>query len=170
MSMVRDARLEVKHDPRLEVKWDDNAGVAANARGELPKLAQAYFAQVREVLAGNPGPARLHPLRVSGKKLRYALDLFRPCYGSGLEERIEALKLVQDLLGQVNDSVVSLGRIQKAMRKSRLRSQVERFAVKRAAQKAEAFRLHWQREFDAPGREEWWTGYLAREAHDPSSK
>lgn len=154
-------------DARLQMKWDDEAGVAANARSELPKLALAFFAQVREVLAGNPRPARLHPLRVSGKRLRYSLDLFRPCYGPGLGERIDALKQVQDLLGQVNDLVASLALIRKSMRPSRLRSQVERFAGRRAAEKAKEFRGHWQREFDAPGREEWWTGYLAREAHAP---
>ena len=154
-------------DSKLEVKWDDEAGVASNARKELPKLAQAYFAQVRRALAGNPPPARLHPLRVSGKRLRYSLDLFHPCYGPGLDERIEALKNVQDLLGQVNDAVASLGVIQKAMRKSRLRSRVERFVAQRAAQKAKAFREHWQREFDAPGREDWWTEYLSRDAHAP---
>jgi CHAD domain-containing protein len=154
-------------DSKMAVKWDDEAGVAANARNELPKLAQAYFAQVRRVLAENPRPARLHLIRVSGKRLRYSLELFRPCYGPGLEERIEALKQVQDLLGQVNDSVVSLAVIRRAMRKSRLRSRVERFAAKRAAEKANAFRAHWQGEFDAPGREEWWSGYLAREAHAP---
>lgn len=154
-------------DPKLEVKWDDEAGVAANARSELPKLARIYFTQVRQALAKNPRPAQLHPLRVSGKRLRYSLDMFRPCYGPGIDERIEALKKVQDLLGAVNDAAASLAVIQKAMRKSRLRSQVERFAVQRAAEKAKAFRAHWQQEFDAPGQEEWWTEYLSREAHAP---
>jgi CHAD domain-containing protein len=157
-------------DARLAVEWDDSTGVAANARTALPKLAEAFFAQVRRVLARNPKPARLHPLRVSGKRLRYSLDLFRPCYGSGLDERIDALRRVQDLLGQVNDSVVSLALIRKSMRRSRLRTQVERFAGRRAAEKAKAFRRHWQREFDAPGREEWWTGFLSREAHSPECR
>ncbi len=150
-----------------KVKWDDHAGVAANARSELPNLVRAYFAQVRHALAGNPRPARLHPLRVTGKRLRYWLELFRPCYGPGLEARINALKHVQDLLGQVNDSVTAQALIRKTMRPSRLRAKVERFAVTRTADRAKAFRAHWQNEFDAPGREEWWTGYLAREAHPP---
>jgi len=157
-------------DGKLAVQWDDSTGVAANARSELPKLAQAFFEQVRQVLAGNPRPARLHPLRVSGKRLRYSLDLFRPCYGPGLEERIDALRRVQDLLGQVNDSVASLTLIRKSMRPSRLRTRLERFAGRRAAEQARSFRQHWQGEFDAPGREEWWTGFLAREAHAPERK
>jgi CHAD domain-containing protein len=152
------------------VKWNGRAGVAANARSELPKLAQAWFAEIRAVLAGNPRPAGLHPLRVSSKRLRYSLELFRPCYGPGLEERIEALKQVQDLLGQVNDPVAALAQIRKAMRPSRQRTQVERLAGARAAERAAAFRKHWREVFDAPGQEEWWTGYLAREAHTPGRK
>ncbi len=153
-----------------QVKWDDEAGVAANARQELPKLVEAYFAQVRQVLARKPRPAQLHPMRVAGKQLRYGLELFRPCYGPGLEERLDALKQVQELLGQVNDSVAALALIRKGMRRSQLRTQVERFALKQAAEKSKAFHTHWQSVFDAEGQEEWWTGYLAHEAHEPDRK
>jgi CHAD domain-containing protein len=155
---------------KMGVEWDGNANAAANARRELPKLAAAYFAEIRAALAGNPRPASLHPLRVSGKRLRYSLELFRPCYGPGLEERISAMKKVQDLLGQVNDAVVALALIQKVMRPSRLRTRVERLAEGRATEQAKAFRTHWREVFDAPGQEEWWTGYLAREAHAPVRK
>jgi CHAD domain-containing protein len=155
---------------KFRAKWDDAAGVAANVRQELPKLAADYFALVRRVLARNPKPAQLHPMRISGKRLRYGLELFGPCYGPGLEARIDALKQVQDLLGDVNDSVAALARIRKAMRRSQLRTKVERFARRQAAEKAKAFRAHWQRVFDAQGQEEWWTGYLAHEAHAPDHK
>ena len=155
---------------KSKVKWDDEAGVPANAGNELPKLEQAYFAEVRKLLAGNPRPARLHRLRVSGKRLRYCLELFRPCYCPCLEERIESPKHVQDLLGQANDAVAGLKLIQHAMRPSRPRTRVERFARMRAAEKAKAFRAYWRSEFDAPGRAEWWSGYLAREAHAPDRK
>jgi CHAD domain-containing protein len=161
--------LTMEGNRKFVVQWDDDAGVAANAREQLPKLVQTHFALVRQVLAGNPGPDRLHPLRVSGKRLRYWLELFRPCYGPGLEERIEELKQVQDLLGEVNDSVAALGLIQKVMRQSRQRTHVEQLATARAAGKAKAFRAHWQNVFDAPGREGWWTSYLAREAHAPDA-
>jgi CHAD domain-containing protein len=154
---------------KVKAKWDGQAGAAANAQSELPKLADAYFAEVRAALAARPRPAALHALRVSGKKLRYSLELFRPCYGPGLEERIDALKQVQDLLGQVNDSVVALAVLQRVMRPSRLRTRVERFAAARTAAKVKAFRLHWQQVFDAPGRQEWWTGYLSLEAHPPAA-
>jgi len=153
-----------------KAQWDEKAGPAENAMRELPWIVAAYFNEVRTALARNPRAERLHPLRVSGKRLRYSLELFRPCYGPGLEERIEALKKVQDLLGDVNDPVAARSTIRKVMRPSKLRTRVERHAAARAAEKARIFREHWKTVFDAPGREQWWTGYLAHEAHAPDLK
>jgi CHAD domain-containing protein len=87
-----------------QARWDDRAGAAANARRELPRLAASYFARVRELLAEEPSPSKLHRLRLATKRLRYTLELFRPCYGPGLETRLAALRRVQQLLGEVNDS------------------------------------------------------------------
>ena len=36
-----------------------------------------------------------------------------------------------------------------------------------ALQKAAEFRKQWVESFDAPGKEKWWTGYLARNARPP---
>ena len=152
---------------KRKIEWDEKAGPAANASRELPRLVAAFFDEVRTILAGNPRPERLHPLRVRGKRLRYSLELFRPCYGPGLEERIEALKAVQDALGDVNDPLASRAAIRKVMRTSPRRAAVERFAARRAGEKAKVFLEHWRTVFDAPGREQWWTGYLAREARPP---
>jgi hypothetical protein len=33
--------------------------------------------------------------------------------------------------------------------------------------RAAEFRKQWVESFDAPGQEEWWTGYLARNARPP---
>jgi CHAD domain-containing protein len=152
---------------KWKVEWDEKAGAAANARRELPRSVAAFFAEGRAALAANVRPERLHPLRVSGKRLRYSLELFEPCYGPGLQERLDALKQVQDALGDLQDAVASRRTIRKLMRPSRQRATLERLASTRAAEKAKAFREHWEKVFDARGRERWWTGYLAREAKDP---
>src|ERR1035438_1130614 len=52
-------------------RWDARAAAAANARRELPRLVAAYFARVRELLADNPPPAKLHAIRLETKRLRY---------------------------------------------------------------------------------------------------
>ena len=151
------------------VKWDQETGPAENARKRLPKLAAAYFAEVRKVVAGDPKPAELHRLRLGSKHFRYTLELFRHCYAAGLEERIGQLKNVQDLLGDCNDAVASLPRIEKALRSQVAeRARVRKYLEDLATNKAAEFRKQWAANFDAPGREEWWTGYLARNARPPA--
>jgi CHAD domain-containing protein len=147
------------------IKWDERRGAAVNARRILPEFVAAYFREVRDFLAKDRDPAELHRMRLASKRLRYTLELFRPCYGPGLEERLKALKELQDSLGEVNDAVatrVLLGH--KVERKAR------DFLRNRAGEKAAEFRKHWSESFDAPEREAWWTGYLERTAKAPRKK
>jgi len=135
--------------------WDQQADAAANARRELPRLAADYFARARKLLADDPPPAKLHSLRLDTKRLRYTLELFRPCYGPGLEARIESLRRVQQLLGEVNDIVTAAALLPKGARG-------RRFLENSARAKAQEFRKHWAKAMDAPGHEDRWTAYLAR--------
>ena len=151
-----------------KIKWDPDTGPAENARKQLPKIAEDYFAEVRQVLAGNPAPEEMHPLRLASKRFRYTLELFHPCYAAGLEERIEQLKSVQDLLGDCNDAVTSASRLEKALRSEPAeRDRLRKYLDTMAHQKAAEFRKQWVESFDAPGKEKWWTGYLARNARPP---
>src|SRR5215471_16633661 len=131
------------------IKWDDADGAASNARIVLPKLVTEYFAEVRRVLATNPTPPELHQLRLASKHFRYTLELFRPCYAAGLEQRIKALKRVQDILGVCNDAVASAAHIDRALRtnsaeKARMRGYLQTLAERNAAE----FREYWTKEFD----------------------
>jgi CHAD domain-containing protein len=144
--------------------WDERADVAANARQELPNLVSAYFSEVREFLAKDAPPRKLHRLRLASKRLRYTLELFRPCYPAGLEERLEALKKLQDLLGEINDAVAS-GRLLRGDLKRQ--PKLRKFLDDRAAAQAAEFAREWKETFDAPGQEAWWTGFLARNARTP---
>jgi CHAD domain-containing protein len=144
--------------------WDNEASAAANARRCLPLLVSSYFAGVRRVLARSPSPGRLHRLRLDSKRLRYTLELFRPCYPAALEERLEALKKLQDLLGETNDAVATSRLLRGPLRRQ---PELRQFIKRRAGERAAAFLREWTERFDAPGREEWWTGFLARNAHAP---
>jgi hypothetical protein len=144
---------------RIKIKWNESAGPAANAGSELPRLVSAYFSTVREFLAEDPTPPELHQLRLASKRLRYTLELFRPCYPAGLEDRIRALKKLQDWLGEVNDAVAS-GRLLHGALKTR--PKLRTFLEDRAAQQAAGFTRQWNEVFDAPGREVWWMDFLAK--------
>jgi CHAD domain-containing protein len=145
--------------------WDERAGATANARRELPRLAAGYFAQVRALLAEDPSPVKLHRVRLLTKRLRYTLELFRPCYGPGLETRLAALHRIQQSLGEVSDSAAAGRLISKSMSAaSPQRARILHFLDERAAIKAQDFRKDWAEVFDAPGQERWWTTYLTRHA------
>jgi CHAD domain-containing protein len=141
------------------VKWNQRAGVAANARRQLPPMVSAYFSQVRKFLEKDPQPPKLHRLRLASKRLRYTLELFRPCYPAGLEDRLHALKTLQNCLGEVNDAVASARLLREALKR---RPKVRKFLEDRAADQAAQFIRHWKETFDAPGQEAWWTDFLAR--------
>ena len=140
---------------RKRATWEAGAGAAANARRELPRLAADYFAGVRKTLAEDPTLPELHRVRLATKRLRYTLELFRPCYGPGLETRLAALRFIQQLLGEVNDCVSAGKLLPKSMR-------AHEYVQRRGEAKAGEFRKHWAEVFDAPGQESRWTAFLGR--------
>jgi CHAD domain-containing protein len=155
---------------RHMARWDARAAAAANARRELPRLVAAYFARVRALLADHPPPAKLHAIRLETKRLRYTLELFRPCYGPGLDTRLAALRHIQQLLGEVNDCSTTERWIDHAMKPSPQRVRIAKFLATRAAAQAQVFHAAWTSVFDAPGQELWWTRYLARHARTPARR
>ena len=48
----------------------------------------------------------LHAMRITGKHLRYTLEIFAPIYGHALDPHIQAMKDLQDLLGDIHDNDV----------------------------------------------------------------
>jgi CHAD domain-containing protein len=154
-------------NPR-QPRWTARATAAANARRELPRLVAAYFARVRELLAAGPPPRKLHAIRLETKRLRYTLELFRPCYGPAFDTRIAALRHLQQLLGEVNDCSATGQWVSHSMRPSPQRVRIAKFLTERAAAQAQVFHTAWTDVFDAPGQELWWTRYLSRNARTPS--
>jgi CHAD domain-containing protein len=146
------------------VNWDERFPVAVNAGRRLPRLAAAYFRQVREFLDTDFTPTDLHRLRLASKRLRYTLELFRPLYPAALEERLDALKKLQDFLGDVNDAVASGRLLRKELKHH---PKARKFLKDRAAEKSAEFVRHWKDVFDAPGQEAWWTEFLAGSARTP---
>jgi CHAD domain-containing protein len=144
------------------MKWDERAGVAVNARRQLPALVTAYYKRVRGLLEDDPSAPKLHRARLATKRLRYTLELFRGCYGPGFETRMAELREVQQLLGEVNDCVAAGRHVPSLMKASPQRNRIEKFLDQRTEQTVAKFRKHWTEVFDAPGRELWWTAYLSR--------
>lgn len=151
------------------IHWQEGLEPGANVRHELPRLMADYFTIMRELLMGDPAPRALHRARLESKRVRYTLELFRPCYGPGLEARLEALRRVQQVLGDVNDAAATRLLLGKHLTAAPHGPALQDFLDTRAAAHTQAFREEWTEVFDAPGRFEWWIGYLARCGRNPSS-
>ena len=147
------------------IKWDDHLDPGANARHYLPRLVDDYFAAVRALLKTEPAPPLLHQARLASKRVRYTLELFRPCYGPGLEVRLDAMRRLQQVLGDVNDAVATRRLLGKDLPPA-----AAAFLDARAEAKAQEFRTEWTEVFDAPGQLQWWLGYLARNGRTPGRK
>jgi CHAD domain-containing protein len=119
---------------------------------------------VRKFLADDHQPRELHLLRLASKRVRYTLELFRPCYPAGFEDRLDAFKKLQDSLGEVNDAVASREMLHEALKGQ---PKVREFLEDRAADQAAKFIRHWKETFDAPGREAWWTEFLSKPLAQP---
>jgi len=153
---------------RDRIVWDEQAEVWKNVRQHLPKLVADYFAQGRDLVNGDGGAPELHSFRLATKRLRYTLELFRPCYGSGLAVRLANLRELQQVLGEINDA----GAADRVLRdvlgaKSPQSARMAKFLRDRAGVKTAEFRKRWTEVFDAPGQERWWTEYLARNSRGP---
>jgi CHAD domain-containing protein len=149
-------------------EWTEQEGPAANARRGLPPMVTAYFALVRKVISdANASPDKLHGLRLATKQLRYSLELFRPCYGPGLETRLEELRDLQRLLGDIADSTATQKTLSKSAHSRAVEESLNEFLRKRSDTKIAEFRKHWAEKFDAEGRERWWSHYLERNARSP---
>jgi CHAD domain-containing protein len=141
-----------------------NPSLAAtrSACRQLPVTVHDYFLVVRKLLAADPPPAELHTVRLATKRLRYTLELFRPCYGPGLEIRLASLQGLQKVLGEINDCAAAERLIVGLAPASAARKRIETFLRRRASVKAVALRKEWHDSFDAPGREHWWIQYLSK--------
>ncbi len=78
--------------------------------------AQQLGALFRDFTTGveaNPAePDSLHALRIVGKRLRYAIEIFADCFPQGMKETLyPAVERAQELLGEVQDATVGAERL-----------------------------------------------------------
>ena len=105
----------------------------------------------------------MHPFRLETKAFRYTLELFRPCFGPGLEVFLLSLRKIQDYLGALNDYTTTRGLITaKLPKRAPDREKMDRVLTARAKRKSSEFRRYWRQTFDKPGEDRRWLGYLSR--------
>src|SRR5829696_3837948 len=86
---------------------DPGAPVIENARRVLA-VRIAEFYSFEPVVSHPELSEALHDLRISAKRLRYSLELFRPQFGKAGERQIERVKTIQEILGTLHDHDVRI--------------------------------------------------------------
>src|SRR6185437_4384358 len=82
------------------------------------KLAEAdlgdRFQEFAAAVAERPtDPDELHELRILGKHLRYAIEIFAGCFGPPLKEKLyPAIETMQEFLGELQDARVGIERME----------------------------------------------------------
>jgi CHAD domain-containing protein len=144
------------------MKLKASRSAAENARVVLPKMARRYFEAGRKAIQGKRPPEELHGFRLETKRLRYALELFRPLYGPNLDRYLKALRELQGALGKVSDYQA----IQRVLSSdAKLKREIEHTLKG----KVKDLRHTW-RAFDSEGRLKRWRTYLAGEHSKPRPK
>jgi CHAD domain-containing protein len=144
-----------------KIKWDSKLTPEENATRMLPPLVSAYLEAGRQLNSGPVEPAALHRFRLEGKRLRYAMELFAPCYGPGLSRYLELLRSAQTSLGDLNDCAVLSHRLTELPSPPEDREKAERYLAARSKKLYASFLRFWHQEADAPGVEQRWLTYIA---------
>lgn len=141
---------------------------ATYAAALLPQLAKEYFEAGHEAAAPAATIESLHEFRKLGKRFRYTLEIFDPCYGEDLQEALQLLRGLQDILGMINDCESAEGIIRKAVRRGQ-RERVHELLYGRKMALVDNFRSHWQETFAAEDECRIWMQMLAKPAFAPGS-
>lgn len=91
----------------------DSEGAPANLGAlAVHQLGDLLRELTTEAEANPTDPADLHALRITAKRLRYAIELFADCFPPMLKEVVyPEVERVQELLGDVQDASVGLARL-----------------------------------------------------------
>ena len=107
----RFARFLERGPPRRAKDAGDSATIGETARRLVRKRYGRVLADGRATVPGGSDES-YHALRIQCRRLRYLLEFFRATYGEALRPAIEALKELQDVLGELQDACVAAAQLQ----------------------------------------------------------
>lgn len=142
-------------------RWEASKTAAENAAAVLPELTSRLFERGRKAVEAVDSMEALHRFRLRVKRYRYTLELFRPCYGPGIEKRLQKLKQLQDRLGILHDCATAASLAERHDPATWPGEQeFLEFLSERTEKLAREFRTYWRESFDAPGEFQSWTRYF----------
>ena len=139
------------------------APIAQIARQMLPAMAQDFFERGDQAAGAKASPGEVHRFRIASKKFRYTLELFTPLCGPSLNPKLEAIRRIQTLLGDINDFETVrdiLGQFEGA-------ENVTAWFKKRQRKRLVEFRAYWATTFAAAEERQSWIESLKHLAPEP---
>jgi CHAD domain-containing protein len=91
---------------------DEGQGAATLIEHARPMLS-GLLLNLEQAAAGDLDDyTQLHQVRIAGKRLRYAMEVFAPCFDVSFREDLyPQVEAMQEILGRANDSHVAEGRL-----------------------------------------------------------
>jgi CHAD domain-containing protein len=152
-------------DPTPESAWQFNQLTPPNARRILPGLLAEYCRFGEKFSSNRFKPEQLHDLRLSGKHLRYGLEMFRPIYGRRMDDLLAALRQTQTHLGDISDATTTLRWLEeRKLHKSSEAQHLRHYLEHRAGRSSDRFLSYWRDHWGLPMFRDGWIHYLARYA------
>ena len=116
---------KLDHDYPARFKRLQEEALAAVTDKEAPatlgEMAESVMAdllrQLDQAMAGNLDDyEQLHQVRIAGKRLRYAMEIFAGCFPPAFRETFYlVVEDMQEILGNANDSHVALGHLEEVL-------------------------------------------------------
>ncbi len=123
----------------------------------LQSMVEEFFASGRDA-AVSSDPAQLHTFRITTKHLRYTIEITKP---KQAKRRLEKLKNIQDLLGNMNDAVVAETYLRQFPSLSTKASKLPENLQSKVTKHIAEFRNYWMTNFEVVGRMEDWLEWAA---------
>ena len=97
-----------------------NRDLRENARLVVPMMMDSFLDRRDRVLGHPKLKNELHRMRLAGKTLRYAMEVFASAFGNEFDSCLEEVKNLLDTMGNIHDCDVHIPKLETCLREARL--------------------------------------------------
>ncbi len=97
----------------------NRATLRSSGREILPPLLDSFLEKVNPVILNERQQEPLHALRLRGKRVRYAMEMYIPAYGSQFAGFLDSIKQILGILGRIHDLDINLPVLRQHVRQVR---------------------------------------------------
>jgi CHAD domain-containing protein len=91
----------------------------SSGREILPPIVDSFLERINPVILNEHHQEPLHALRLRGKRVRYAMEMYLPAYGSSFADCLDSIKQILGILGRIHDLDINLPVLRQHVRQVR---------------------------------------------------